>query len=72
MKLANMKDQGKIFVNDEPAMVHEGRGAYMIGSFHDIYPAIDQRLTVGSEKQAQPWHADMVRVFPNFVHTQEY
>jgi hypothetical protein len=72
MRLSDAKAKGEIYVNDNPAMVHEGRGAYMIGSFHDVYPAIDQRLTVGSEKQTQPWHADMVRIFPNYVHTQEY
>ena len=70
--MKSSKDMGQIYVNDDPSMVNMGRGAYLVGSFHDVYPAIDQRLTVGDEKTPQPWHADMVRIFPNYVHTQEY
>lgn len=51
-----------MYINDNPSMHEEGRGAYMMGGFHDIYPAIDQRLTVGDEKQMQPWHSDMMRM----------
>jgi hypothetical protein len=55
-----------MYVKDNASVIVEGRGAYMVGDFNDIYPAIDQRLTVGDEKTCQPWHADMKRTMPDF------
>ena len=63
MKSSDDKANDLIFINDIPRVMNEGRGAYFVGSFHDVYPAIDERLTVGSEKGSQPWHADMERFF---------